>query len=315
VQPSIGVFLPYESPPASFGRLAEDAGFDRVASGEHVLFRRPILNAFVALTAVAAATERIRVLTALTLLPLYPPALAAKLASSLDVVSAGRLDLGVGVGGEVPEEFDACGVDVRQRGRLADEALAELARYFDAAAPAAAPAPADQAQMLPKPVQQPRPPIWIGGRSDAALRRAARFGDVWLPYLVTPEHVHEGIAKLRRYRDEAGATQPPQSTQPPQAAVVVFAAVGRDGRAVETEAKQFVSRLYNLEEARVGRYVVAGDAATVVARLTEFVDAGANTVLLNLSAESESANRMTRLLGDEVVPAIRLLSTDSFEFG
>lgn len=271
----VGVFLPYESAPQRFAVLAEDAGFDSVAYGEHVLFRRPILNAFVALAAAAAVTTRIRVLSALTLLPLYPAALAAKLASSLDVVANGRFDFGVGVGGEVPEEFEACGVDRASRGQIADESLRAVRSMF-----------AGEPMLLPKPVQRPGPPVWVGGRSDRAVERAAEFGDVWLPYLVTPEQVAAGAAKL----EGSGVAS----------AAVCFVGVGIP----ETEARRFVARLYDLDEERVSRYVIAGEPSAVVERLREFRDAGASSVVLNLCAEGAAADEMARLAGREVRPAL-----------
>jgi alkanesulfonate monooxygenase SsuD/methylene tetrahydromethanopterin reductase-like flavin-dependent oxidoreductase (luciferase family) len=104
---------------AAEARRAEQLGFDLVAAGEHVFFHGPTANAFVTLAAAAAVTERVRLLSALTILPLYPMAMAAKLAATLDLVSRGRFDLGVGVGGEFPPEFAASGVPVGGRGTRA----------------------------------------------------------------------------------------------------------------------------------------------------------------------------------------------------
>ena len=111
-------------------RAAEEAGYDGIATGEHLFFHSPHPNAFVSLAAAAGATTRIRLLSSLTVLPLYPAALAAKLATTLDQVSGGRFDLGVGVGGEHPPEFVAAGVDVAQRGQRTDEALELLQRLW-----------------------------------------------------------------------------------------------------------------------------------------------------------------------------------------
>jgi alkanesulfonate monooxygenase SsuD/methylene tetrahydromethanopterin reductase-like flavin-dependent oxidoreductase (luciferase family) len=91
--------------------VAEDAGYDGIATGEHLFFHVPHANSFVALAAAAGATSRIRLLSSLTILPLYPAAMAAKLATTLDQVSGGRFDMGVGIGGEYPAEFVAAGVD------------------------------------------------------------------------------------------------------------------------------------------------------------------------------------------------------------
>ena len=100
---------------AEEARDAERLGFDLVAAGEHVFFHGPVSNAFVTLAAAAAVTERIRLLSALTILPMYPMVMAAKMAATLDRVSHGRFDLGVGVGGDYPPEFAASGVPVEAR--------------------------------------------------------------------------------------------------------------------------------------------------------------------------------------------------------
>jgi hypothetical protein len=111
---------------AAEASAAEALDYDGVATGEHLFFHGPVTNAFVSLAAAAGARSRIRLLSSLTVLPLYPAALAAKLATTLDQVSNGRFDLGVGIGGEYPKEFVAAGVQVADRGARADEALTLL---------------------------------------------------------------------------------------------------------------------------------------------------------------------------------------------
>jgi alkanesulfonate monooxygenase SsuD/methylene tetrahydromethanopterin reductase-like flavin-dependent oxidoreductase (luciferase family) len=298
---TVGVVLPYDSPPAAFAQLAESAGFCRLASGEHLLFRRPILNAFVALAAAAGATRRIRLLSALTLLPLYPAALAAKLVSSLDVVSAGRFDFGVGIGGEVPEEFQIGGVAISERGRRTDDALLAIRELFTGE-----PTPGRELGqpfysvsdlMLPKPVQE-HPPIWVGGRSKHAIRRAARYGDMWLPYLMTPDQLAAGAAALAAEAEELGRGGSVG------VAVSCFVCVGHDGTSAQRQAREFVARLYDVEERRVARYVVAGTIGHVVRRLQEYLEAGASTVLMNFCAEGAEVGAMAMLAGREIRPLL-----------
>src|SRR3954467_1013484 len=126
------VLTPSSAQPAvaAEARAAEGAGYDGVATGEHLFFHGPVANGFVPLAAAAGATSRIRLLSSLTVLPLYPAALALKLATTLDQVSNGRFDLGVGVGGEHPPEFVAAGVEVSERGARADEALELMRRMW-----------------------------------------------------------------------------------------------------------------------------------------------------------------------------------------
>ncbi|MER3449377.1 MAG: hypothetical protein C4315_06280, partial [Chloroflexota bacterium] len=120
----VGIVFP-GGDPAEVQAL-EQLGFDSVWSGEHLLYHGPTLDALIVLAAYAARTERLKVGSSVLLLPLRPPALVAKAAATLDVLSGGRLILGVGVGGEYPPEFEAVGIPLAERGARADEALAIL---------------------------------------------------------------------------------------------------------------------------------------------------------------------------------------------
>ncbi|MFQ5880618.1 MAG: LLM class flavin-dependent oxidoreductase, partial [Dehalococcoidia bacterium] len=150
----------------ALARRAEELAFDYLGCGEHVLFHGPVPNAFITLAAAAGATERIRLLSSITLLPLYPPVLAAKLVAMMDVASAGRFDLGVGIGGEFPKEFEACGVPVSQRGARTDEALTVITRLLseDSVSFRGRFVSFKDVSIQPRPIQKPRPPIWIAGR-------------------------------------------------------------------------------------------------------------------------------------------------------
>ena len=109
-------------------RRIEDVGFDSIWVGDHVSFYIPILESLTTLAFVAGVTERVRLGTAVYLVPLRHPTTTAKVASTLDVLSNGRLTLGVGVGGEFPPEFEACGVPVNERGSRTNEGLQILRR-------------------------------------------------------------------------------------------------------------------------------------------------------------------------------------------
>jgi probable F420-dependent oxidoreductase len=196
----IATFLTDEGiSPLALGPALEDRGFDSVFLAEHSHIpvsresRYPsggdlprkyyrTLDPFVALTALAAVTRNLLVGTGIALLPQRDVIHLAKEAASLDLVSGGRLQLGVGVGWN-REEMANHGTDPRTRGALMDEMLAALAQIWTT----------DEAQFhgryisfdpifaWPKPLQKPHPPIYIGGESDAALTRLARFGDAWFP--------------------------------------------------------------------------------------------------------------------------------------
>jgi probable F420-dependent oxidoreductase len=285
---------------AAAARRAERDGFDAVACGEHIFFHGPVPNAFVSLAAAAGATQRIRLLSALTVLPVYPVALAAKLAATLDRVSGGRLDLGVGIGGEYPPEFDAVGVPVRERGRRTDEALELLGLLFRGE-------PVDYAgryttlrgqRLAPTPVQRPGPPVWIGGRREASARRAGRFGDVWVPYLVTPEQLADGLRTASASADEHGRPAP-------AGAVFCWSCVAEDGAWARRTAVETVGAGYQQDfSAYAGRYLLTGTPAEVVARLREYRDAGAETVVFAPACAPDDLDTVVRSFTEHVLPEL-----------
>ncbi|ASW55634.1 LLM class flavin-dependent oxidoreductase [Plantactinospora sp. KBS50] len=185
----VGLTLPFDLTDwTAAATLVEAAGYDYLAIGEHVSFHGPTANAFVVLAHAAAVTSRVRLLSAVTLAPLYPAALLAKLAATTDIVSGGRFELGIGVGGEYPPEFEAVGVPTAERGARADETL-RVVRALWSGRPASHRGRFwrfDDIALRPAPPTQPGPRIWIAGRGEAAIRRAVRSGDVWMPYMYTP---------------------------------------------------------------------------------------------------------------------------------
>ncbi|MGH7962444.1 MAG: LLM class flavin-dependent oxidoreductase, partial [Candidatus Binatia bacterium] len=111
---AFGVALPAVTNIPEFARQAEACNFDFLGCGEHMMFHGPVPNTFIALSIAAGATQRIKLLSSVVLLPLYQPVIVAKMASVLDVASGGRYHLGVGIGGEFPKEFEACGVPLQE---------------------------------------------------------------------------------------------------------------------------------------------------------------------------------------------------------
>ena len=260
----------------SRAEAAEAQGFDFLACGEHVFFHRPVPNAFVALAAAAGATRRIRLMSALTVLPIYPAPLAAKMVATLDGVSRGRFELGVGVGGEYPQEFEACGIPLSERGRRTDEALAVLEQLFTGE-------PVDfdgtyttlrGAVLQPTPVQRPRR---RSGSADARRPLSgarAQFGDGWLPYLVSPEQVAAGLSRTRTMAADLG-----RAPEEIRGGVFCWGAVGADGRRARRVVLDTLGSLYQQDfTGHADRYLVAGTPAEVTSRLKEYDEAGAETV-------------------------------------
>ena len=228
------LWVPTASPmttPAMLDALAvgaEERGVSTVWVGEHVVLfekyasqypyaadgRIPapsgtgLLEPMVTLSYLAARTTTVRLGTAMLLLPQRNPVYVAKEVSSLDWLSDGRVDLGVGVGW-LKEEFDALNVPWAGRGRRTDEYLSVLRALWCDPTSSYHGETYDlpDCEMYPKPVQQPHPPIHIGGETPAALRRAARQGHGWHAFNRSPAELAAGLAELDGYLREAGRSR------------------------------------------------------------------------------------------------------------
>ena len=230
----IGLFAPLGNPfatpeyIATLGREAEARGFHSIWAAEHVVLfddyasqypyaadgkipaggESGILEPFTALAYLAAVTERIRLGTGICLVPQRNPVYTAKEVAGVDWLSNGRFDFGIGVGW-LKEEFDACNVDFDHRGtrtreyidvmrRLWEDPISEHhGEYYDMPA----------LRQYPKPVQQPHPPIHIGGESDAALKRVADFGQGWYGFNLLPEEVPARLAELEKLLADRGRSR------------------------------------------------------------------------------------------------------------
>ena len=279
----------------------EDAGFDLIGSGEHVFFHAPVPNGLIALAAAAGATSRIRLLSALTLLPTYPAALAAKQVATLDGVSGGRFEFGVGVGGEYPSEIRACGFDPKHRGAYTDESLEVITALFtgEPVHHSGRFITIEGERLNPPPVQRPGPPIWVGGRKPAAERRVGRFGNVWMPYLMEPAQVAESLGRARDAAVSFGR-KPEDVT----GAYFAWSMVDRDGDRAWQTGVEFLSQAYNQDMGRVAdRYMVLGSPQRLIERISEYHAAGVETVLIALASTDTDA--AFDLLASDVLPALQ----------
>jgi probable F420-dependent oxidoreductase len=257
---------------------AEGLGYDSIWAGDHISYRNPILDVVVALSTFAAVTRTITLGAGIVLLPLRHPSVVAKEFSSLDYASGGRVILGVGVGGESGPDFDAVGVSPRERGARTDEAMRALRVLFGEP-------PASFAgrffsfagiSIEPRAAQPDGPPLWVGGRSPAAIRRAATLGDGWIPIWVSAERFRKGRAEL------------PEGVV---AAVTLPAHVGGRRRLYEHLRARYSGEF---GQHVVDRYCVAGTPEECVARVREYIDAGARHVVFNI-LELDDAERLMEI--------------------
>jgi probable F420-dependent oxidoreductase len=222
--------------PDSLARIAvegEAAGYDYATISDHVVIPRDIEARYpysetgefpgrsrgdrheqlITAAFIAGKTSRLRLVTSVTVVPHRPAVLLAKMLATIDVLSQGRLTFGVGAGW-MREEFEALGLPpFAERGAVTDEYLEACRELWTSDEPRFEGRYVRFADILfePKPVQQPHPPIWIGGESGPALRRTARLGDGWYPIGTNPRHRLDsmprfvaGVERLRRFSREAG---------------------------------------------------------------------------------------------------------------
>jgi len=232
----------------------------------------------------AALTTRTHLLSHVLILAQRHPLRAAKELSTLDHLSGGRLIVGVGAG-HVPEEYELLTGDFAERGRHTDEAVSALALAFTSEFPTL-PGPRFPARGMgvsPRPVRQPRPPIWIGGSSPAAIRRTAAFGDGWLPQGTRRPDLPEQIARLRRRRDEV------RDGAPIDIGTIVEPIYLADGRS----------------DWKLPGYVLQGGADEIASSLRELVAMGVNHLQVRFMARSVTEYcDQTAAFGSDVGPLL-----------
>ena len=284
-------------------RMAESLGYDYLCSGEHMMFHGAVPNSLVALAVAAGATSRIKLMSTVVLLPLYNPMVLAKMTSVLDVASNGRYHMGIGVGGEFPKEFEACGVPVKQRGSRSNEALALIKKLWteNNVSFEGRYSKFSGVTLDPQPTQKPHPPIWVAGRKESAMRRAALYADGWIPYMYTPEMLHESIEKIHEFGKEAGRDL--SSFRP---GLFIFASVYADRDEAREQAARALGKNYAQDFSKIaGRYALYGNPDDCRKRLKEYVDAGAQTVLVSWACRQSDIAQNMKLVAEEVAPAFR----------
>jgi probable F420-dependent oxidoreductase len=290
-------------PPAEQFRLVQQLerwGFESVWSGDHVSFHNPIFESITLLASYASITTRIKLGTGVYLLALRSPAIAAKTSATLDVLSGGRLIFGVGVGGENPKEFEVCGVPHKERGARVTEGIdAVRALWRDSPASFSGRfTQFDKVSIDPKPVQQPGPPIWIGGRSDAALLRAARQGDGWMAYVVHADRYAQSTAKIREEADRAG-----RKLDGFVNSHLAFVTIGSDYEKARDTWVRLLSKRYAQDFGPLAaKYGIIGTAAQCAEQLERFIAAGCSTFVMNPICDNEDTERQFEQIAAEILP-------------
>ena len=286
--------------------LAEQCGFDSAFMSEHHFLDNEMLpSPFIALAFLAAATSKIRLGTGVLLMPLHNPLRVAEDAAVLDRISGGRLILGIGQGYR-PEEFKGYGRRLEDRRGLMREG-AQLVRKLwteEHVTHRGAYYQFEDATLLPQPVQHPGPPIWIAGRSDAAMKRAAILGDGWYPTLFTVRRLKESNETVRTLAKASGrdlskfhfgVSQTTSISEDPQQALAV--AVQNLGKyATAQRSAEDVAKALSL----------TGTTQNCIKGIHDRIDAGVRHLMLSfLSKDEQDTYRQMELVAKEVIPYFR----------
>jgi alkanesulfonate monooxygenase SsuD/methylene tetrahydromethanopterin reductase-like flavin-dependent oxidoreductase (luciferase family) len=294
---------------------AEQLPIESIWQGGHLLPRQPTGEAITRLALITAWTERVRVGTAILLLPLYHPVVVAKQLADLDAWSGGRVTVGVGVGGEFPHEFAAVGVAVGERGARTDEAMRVLralwrggpvthhGRFFDlddVELVAVVPPGAERAAALDE-----GPPLVVSGRKEPAMRRAARLGDGWMPYLYSSGAYARSARAIRADADAVG-----RNLDDFEWMLYVYCSVRHDGDRARDDVARFLGGAYGDQPREMlDRIAPAGTPEEVAVRFQEYVDAGVRHFVIAPAAPANTLE-VIELAAREVLPRLSVPATE-----
>jgi alkanesulfonate monooxygenase len=287
-----------------YGVRMEQLGFDSLWVWDHVLLgvqpNFPIIESLTLLTANAARTKKIKLGTGILVLPMRNPVILAKQLGSMDLLSNGRLLMGM-ASGWYKREFDAVGVPFEQRGAIMDENLDIINRLWTEEMvkgewphhkiPAGV--------MYPKPVQKPRPPILIGGYVDRVLKRAALAGDGWLTYFYRPESFAKSWAKIREFAREGGK-DPDTLLNANQLPICV----GKSRAAVESDMMEWLGKEWDYASwsESTKDSAVIGTVDECVAQLREHLAVGTQKIIF-VPYKYEPAQIET--IAREIIPRLK----------
>ncbi len=307
-EPATAPWRPTIDELAALVELVDRSGYDSIWSGDHISFAVPMLDPLLQLAQAAVVSRRLLLGVGVYLLPLRHPAPVAKQVATLDHLTEGRLIVGVGVGGEFPQEYAVCSVPLAERGaRLAEgvgllrkfwtgEAVSHDGRFYGGFRDVA---------LTPPPRQPGGPPIWFGGRSDAVLRRTGRLGDGYYAYVVTPEMYRAALDKIETAAAEAGRTLTTFGT-----GHLLFTRLDDSYEAALDAAAATLSTRYAMDFRKPAqRYCALGTPAQVAERIRAFHEAGVRHVVIDLVGPYEERDRQIERFAAEAMPLLRDLMT------
>ncbi len=273
----------------------EELGLDSLWVGDHVSWTNPNLESLTTLACYVARTKRVMVGTSVLIMPLRQPVVLAKQLSTMAYLSNGRVVAGMGVGGENTKEFEACGVPHNRRGQIMDESLEIMTKLWteDHVSFHGKHFNFDDVSIAPKP---PKLPIYIGGRSDAAYRRAAKWADGYIAVFSSHRHFAEAKAAIEGFGAKPGM----------EWVQFDYMHIGPDREASREKALHYLNHTYNMDfGGRVDRFASFGRAEDIAERIQQFKDLGATHLIINPTCTPEEKHEQLERIAAELLPLIR----------
>jgi probable F420-dependent oxidoreductase len=277
--------------------LCERTAVDSLWFSERLSSPGPVLEPMTTMAAVAARTRRLKFGPSVLITPFRSPVMLARELAMLDYLSEGRMLPAVGVGVEQEREFRAAGVPFQERGRRTDEAIGIMRRCWTGEEITFAGEfwQLDRIAVLPRPRQQPFS-VWIGGNSEAAMKRAGRLGDGWIPSFITPEAFRVGVEKTREFAAAAHREVPADHF-----GALFYFGLDDDPARARATAMPFVPR-NRVDDATLDRCTAFGPPSLVAERLEEYVKGGGSKFILRPMCPPEQMLDQIARLAEEVIP-------------
>jgi probable F420-dependent oxidoreductase len=279
--------------------LCESWDIDSIWVSDRIVAPRPTLDPIVFMAYMASRMRNMKFGTSALVLPTRQPVLLAKQLATLDYLCKGRLLLVVGLGGDDSRDFDATGVRKEERGKRGDEAITLVKRLWTEARVNFEGQfySVHDLTLLPRPYQEGGPPLWVGGRSQAALRRAGRLADGWLVSSATPAEVATGIEAIRKHAAEAGRKVPEDHY-----GVLIPYCFAPTADEAEKIAGPSIRRRPDIGPPE---YSALGGPNEVKQKIRQYIDAGATKFVMRPFGPREALRTQVEILAKELIPALQ----------
>ncbi|MBL4866564.1 MAG: TIGR03619 family F420-dependent LLM class oxidoreductase [Pseudomonadales bacterium] len=282
--------------------LAEELGFDSLWTGDHVAFPVPILDPMMQLSLASAYTTKLILGTGIYLLPLRHPTVVAKQVATLDFMTGGdRVIFGVGIGGEFPNEYAACGVNVRERGARLTASIPALKKLWTGENVSYDNDfyPFENVTMLPAPPTPGGPPVWCGGRAKAALTRAAKIADGYISYSITADMFADALKFIDEELDRQGRKIEFGTGH------LLFMRIDDDYETAYKHANKHLTRRYAMDFSNATKkYCALGKPADVAETISGYYAAGVRHIVLDLVGPLSQREEQLKRFAHEVKPLL-----------